>query len=325
MFSGEAVHAGVEHLRVAVDQFRTTRDLGIEPLRLAVVDRQHVVADRLDQQQPLQLVQLLGHLLRQVVGLRPVVGAVQLPHVVVERGKLPGHDPRGAVFRAGSPALVIDAAVADHLEVLRLAELGRARVVEGRDQALALQRHLLHAVHERRLGDPGRVEHRRRHVDHMAELGADLAPGLEAVRPVHDRAVAGAAPMRGDLLHPLVGRVHRVRPADREVVEGLRRAELVDARRHELGRLDRGRPVERDHPVERAVRPTLARAAVVAGDVDDQRVVEDLHVLQRVDHTADLVVGVLHVAGVDLHLPRQHRLQLVRHVRPRPGFPSVAR
>ena len=89
MFSGRPLHAGVEHLRVAADQLRTTRDLGIEPLRLAVVDRQHVVPDRLDQEQALQLVQFLGHLLRQVVGLRPVVGAVQLPHVVVERGNFP--------------------------------------------------------------------------------------------------------------------------------------------------------------------------------------------------------------------------------------------
>ena len=65
----EAAHAGVEHLRVAADQLRTTGDLGIEPLHLAVVDRQHVVPDRLDQPQPLQLVQFLRHLLRQVVGL----------------------------------------------------------------------------------------------------------------------------------------------------------------------------------------------------------------------------------------------------------------
>ena len=224
------------------------------------------------------------------------------------------------MFRAGRPALVIDAAVANHLEVLRFAELGRLRVVEGRDQALAVQRHLLRAVHERRLGNPCRVEHGRRHVDHMAELGADLSPPFEAVRPMHDRALACATPMRGDLLHPLVGRVQRVRPADGEVVEGIRRAELVDPFRHELGRLDRRRPVERDHPVECAVRSTLARGAVVARDVDDQRVVEDFHVFQRIDHTADLVVGVLHVAGVDLHLPRQHGLQLVWHVGPGPDF-----
>ena len=43
-------------------------------------------------------------------------------------------------------------------------------------------------------------------------------------------------------------------------------------------------------------------------------------IFDRVDHTADLVVGVLHVAGVDLHLPRQHRLQRVRHVVPGRDF-----
>ena len=150
----------------------------------------------------------------------------------------------------------------------------------------------------------------------MAELGADLSPRAEALRPVHDRSVAGAAPMRGDLFHPLVGRVHRVRPAHREVVEGLRRAELVDPCRHELGRLDSRRPVERDHPVERAIWPAFARATVVAGDVNDERVIEDPEIFDRIDHTADLIVGVLHVAGVDLHLPRQHRLQRVRHVLP---------
>ena len=133
MFSGESAHAGVEHLRVATDQRWATRDLGIEPLRFAVVDRQHVVPDRLDQPQALQLAQLLGHLLREVVSLRPVVGGVQLPDVLVERGELPGQDPRGGVFRAGHPALMIDATVAKHLEVLRLAELGYARVAEGRE------------------------------------------------------------------------------------------------------------------------------------------------------------------------------------------------
>ena len=42
---------------------------------------------------------------------------------------------------------------------------------------------------------------------------ADLTAGGEPVRPVDDRAVAGAAPVRRHLLRPLVGRVHRVRPA----------------------------------------------------------------------------------------------------------------
>ena len=150
----------------------------------------------------------------------------------------------------------------------------------------------------------------------MAELSADLALGFDTVGPVDNRAVAGTAPVRGDLLDPLVGSVHGMRPADGVVVEGIWRAELVDPRRHELGRLDIPRPVERDHPVERAGQPTPDAGAIVTGDVDDQRVVEDMQVFQGVDHPTHLVVGVLHVAGVDLHLPRQHGLQYLRHVVP---------
>ena len=81
---------------------------------------------------------------------------------------------------------------------------------------------------DRRLGQAGRLEDGRRDVDDVVELRADLALGLDALRPVDDRAVAGAAPVRGDLLGPLVGRVHRVRPADGVVVVGLGPAELVE-------------------------------------------------------------------------------------------------
>ena len=59
---------------------------GVEALEAAVVDGQDVVLDRLDQPQPLQRRELLGHLRRQVVGLGPVARpVVELPHVVVER------------------------------------------------------------------------------------------------------------------------------------------------------------------------------------------------------------------------------------------------
>ena len=40
-------------------------------------------------------------------------------------------------------------------------------------------------------------------------------------------------------------------------------------------------------------------------------------VVDGVDHPADVVVGVLEEAGVDLHLAREHRLELVGHVVPR--------
>ena len=248
----------------------------------AVVEREDVVLRRLDQEQPLQLRELLGLLLREVVRLRPVVRAVELPDVLVERRPL-GRYPRRAVAGDRGPALVVDAAVAEHLEVLRLAALRRVGVVERVGHRDAVQRHLLDAVDEGRLRQPGGVEHGRGDVDHVVELGADLALGLDASRPVDDRAVARAAPVRGDLLRPLVGRVHRVRPADRVVVVRLRRAEVVDALGHELDRLEPERAVQDDQLVEAAVRRALGRGAVVADDHVDQRVVEDLEVFERVD------------------------------------------
>jgi hypothetical protein len=70
-----------------------------------------------------------------------------------------------------SPALVVDAAVAEHLEVLRLARLGSGWVVEAVGHAHAVQRHLLDAVDERRLGQTGCVEDGCGDVDDVVELG----------------------------------------------------------------------------------------------------------------------------------------------------------
>ena len=91
--------------------------LGVEALGPTVVQWQHVVLHRLDQEQALQLMQPLRHLLGKIVGLRPVVRGVQLPNVVVV-GRHLHRSPRQAVPRHRRPALVVDAAVDPHLEVL---------------------------------------------------------------------------------------------------------------------------------------------------------------------------------------------------------------
>ena len=140
----------------------------------------------------------------------------------------------------------------------------------------------------------------------------------DAVGPVDDGAVARAAPVRGDLLGPLVGRVHGVRPAHGIVVVGIRRAELVDVLYQELGRHQVRNPeaVEGQHLVERALERAFGTGAVVADDVVDQGVVEDLQVRQRIDQPPDVVVGVLEESGVDLHLARQDRFHLGGHLVP---------
>jgi hypothetical protein len=113
---------------------------------------------------------------------------------------------------------------------MRLVALGFGRPVERVHHAHALDRLLGDAVDDCRLGQSSGLEHSRGDVDHVVELRTDLAARRYAARPVDDGAVARSAPVRGDLLRPLVGRVHRVRPADREVVVGLRCAKVIDMR-----------------------------------------------------------------------------------------------
>ena len=93
---------------------------------------------------------LLGH----VVGLRPVLGpVVELPHVVLEGGLGVGRQP-GIVPGHRRPPLVVDAPIADQLEVLRGVALGGVGGVEGVAHAGALVRPLGHAVHLHGSGSP---------------------------------------------------------------------------------------------------------------------------------------------------------------------------
>ncbi len=152
------------------------------------------------------------------------------------------------------------------------------------------------------------------------ELGADFALSLDSLGPVHDRSVARAAPMRGDLLGPLVRRIHGVRPAHGVVVVRFRAAQLVQPRHQELGRLQCGRAVEIDHLVVCALQRAFCGCAVVADDVVDQRVIEQIELFQRIHQPANMVIGILHESGVNLHLPDEHGLELRLASHPMPGF-----
>ena len=178
----------------------------------------------------------------------------------------------------------------------------------------AVHRALRHAVDRLRLRQAGGLEHGRGHVDHVVELAADLALRLHALRPVEHHAVAGAAEVAGDLLGPLEGRVARPGPADREVREGGGTAPLVDVIHHLIGSADDA--VERHHLVVGALGAALGAGAVVADDVEEERVVELADRLELRHQPAHLVVGVLGEAGEGLHLPLEEPLLLGGHVVP---------
>jgi hypothetical protein len=186
--------------------------------------------------------------------------------------------------------------------------------------AHALDRPLLHPMHEDRLRQPSRFQDHRRQVNDVMELRTHFAFRFDSVGPVDNRAVPGATPMGRDLLGPLVRCVHGVRPAHRIVVVGSWRAKLIYAGNHELGRLQGRHAVEGAHFVKRPVDRSFSRRAVVADDVIDQCIVEDFEIGERIDEPPQVIVHVFEHAGVNFHLSRQHGLERVRHVVPGGDF-----
>jgi hypothetical protein len=173
---------------------------------------------------------------------------------------------------------VVDAAIAEHLEILGLTPLRRLRVVEGISHRDALIGLLLDAVDEERLRDAGDLQDRRRDIDHVVELAAYLFFRLDSTWPVDDRAGAGAAPVGSDLLGPLIRRIHRMRPPNGVVVVRRRSAELVDLGLQVRWRLNASNAVKDEHLVEGAVDGALGAGAVVPDDVVDQGVLHHTQV-----------------------------------------------
>ena len=121
-----------------------------------------------------------------------------------------------------------------------------------------------------------------------------------------------------------IRRVQRVRPAHGVVVKGLRSAKvsIVDAGTRWV--LMRDNAVERRHLVEGAIGRAFGRRAVVADDVEEQRVVENAKSLERIDKPAEMRVDMLERTGVDLHLAREDGRISFGVIRPRPESRQVA-
>ena len=258
-------HAG-QSARIGEDRSprRQARARRVPARERRVVERQHIVLLRLQIEEGLHLLELLRHLGGQVVGLGGILlDVVELPVVpgdhIRRRGaaQFPRERRRG---RARHPSVVIDGAVAEHLEILRGVPGGRVgvRLVPRVRHAHAFDRALLDAVDRVGRRDAGRFEDGRHDVDDMVELAADAADVVDVAGPRHGHALGRAAEVRRHLLHPLERRVHRPRPAGRKVRESpVRSPELVP---EELV-LDRhGNAIEGGELVRRAVEHALRRS-----------------------------------------------------------------
>src|SRR5262245_53498127 len=140
------------------------------------------------------------------------------------------------------------------------------------------------------------------------KLGTDLAGVFNALRPRDDHAIARATEVRGDLLCPLERRIASPSPAYRIMRRSAWQPELVDAVQHlREGRLE---PLKRHGLVGGTRQRTLGARAVIADDVDDESVLKLAHLLQRVHHAADFVIGVFEKVSIVLGLASHETLLL---------------
>ena len=271
---------------------------------------------------------------RDVLRLREVVGqVVELDRLVIriparaERTQLLGIEvPRDPLQPLREqPAVLVHPPVAEDLVVLLGVALRRGRVRERVGERGAVERLLLDAVDRVGHRDPGQVEDRRADIGHVRVVAANRARVGDPARPVHDQRVAGAAEMRGDLLAPVKRGVAGPRPPGRVmrgeliVAPGLEAAVLEEQPDLLLGR--QRDPVQRRQLVERARERALHAGAVIPPDPHHDRVLELAHLVDRVDDPADVPVGVLGVARVDLHLTGVQAL--VRLIQRVPGRERV--
>ena len=166
-------------------------------------------------EQPLHLFELVRHFCGEVVELGIVFrDVVELPIVAgLEVGQLARRqEPRGSGRRGRrDPAVVVDRAIADHLEILGVAFRRRVgvRLVEGVGHAHPFDRLLRDAVDCRRRLDARSLENGRNDIDDVVELTADSANVIDMVGPGNSQTLTRAAEMRRHLLGPFEGRVER--------------------------------------------------------------------------------------------------------------------
>jgi hypothetical protein len=133
----------------------------------------------------------------------------------------------------------------------------------------------------------------------MAELAADS--GCCDLRgPVNDQRISHAAAV-SILFVPLERRVARLRPSPGKIGVAIGAADVVEAR--DCGVEILAHAVEVAHLVEHADRAAFLAGAVV-GHQDEERVVEEVELLEKVYEAADLRVGMVEHRGEGLLEPR---------------------
>ena len=284
---------------------RRPRDLHVgDPVGRAVVEGEHPVSFGLTEPLRDEFLQQFGALHGEVVRLgrighrvveRPAVGrevVAALEEVAFVGGEL--------VHVVGDrlPSVAVDGATPPQLVVLAPASRGRG-VLEGGPEALAVEGHLLDTPDTGRQLQTCELQHRGQHVDHVLVLVPDPTSGVDP-GPADDEGVTHPS-LEGVALPAPERRVARQRPAPWVVTRAAEPTEVVDPGQF-LGQVVLVVGYVVAQLVVGAVGTTLTGSPVV-GDEHDDGVVELAAVLQVVEETSDLGIGVAHEGREHLHHP----------------------
>src|SRR6478672_3346252 len=106
------------------------------------------------------------------------------------------HQPRNGMARARHPAIMIDAAIAKHFEVLSCMCLLRFRIVERVNHRRAIKGFLHGSVNALGKWQTRCFQDSRRNVGYMSELGTNFPLAFNSRRPMDHGSVSCAAVVR---------------------------------------------------------------------------------------------------------------------------------
>src|SRR5437762_3195998 len=104
---------------------------------------------------------------------------------------------------ACNPAIMVNGPVTKHLKVLGGMTVFGFWIIEGINHRRPVERKLLGAIHHLRKRQTNCFKHSRCNIHYMTKLRPNLPFSFDSFGPMHDHSVAGATPMRRNLLGPL--------------------------------------------------------------------------------------------------------------------------
>src|SRR5947199_10005978 len=177
---------------------------------------------------------------------------------------------------ACDPAIMVNGAVTKHLEVLGCMTVFSFGIIEGINHRRPIERKLLGAIHHLWKRQANCFQHGRCNIYHVTKLRPDLALGFDSFGPMHYQSVAGASPVRSNLLGPLERSIQSMRPANGIVRESIWTSPVIQVVEH-LGSITNN-AVQRHHLIVSPFRSPFGAGAVIAYDVDEQGIIEFAHV-----------------------------------------------